>query len=771
MKALFRIVLAAIGVLGLLAVAVVIYATTFLDPNDLKPRLADAVRERTGLELSLDGPLSWSFYPRIGLTVEDASARLPGQAEDAPPFAAFERAEARIRFAPLLAGNIEVDGFTLDGLRLNLVRNEAGRANWEVLANTLSDQRGRPPAESAPRAGGPQQVASAGDRPLVMNIASVNISDGQVHYIDRQSGRDVTLSDFGLDATNVTADAPFPVEAGFSLESLTPRMNGRVDLVSQAAFDPDAEQWSLRNLRLKSTLQAAALEGEQSVELNADAFLFDTDRRVYRLKGAALNATLQLASLPEGQTLPLAATFNADLDLAEGSAGVSDLRLSSTEQLTMSGGARIAGIGSELSWQGELTMPPANLRSWLGQLGMTPTTADSNALTAVGFSTRLSGDDQRGRLQGLSVRLDDTDFNGELTLGLDTPLLHGELSGGALDLDRYLPAADEASQNADAADTDNSAAGAAADAEDEGAAPSPLALLSRLDLDLLLRLDGLSVRGARLTQLTLQGQGSDGLLRLAQLDAELYGGRLDASGKLDLREVPASLQLSPQLEGVALQPLLTDTLGRDDLLRGSLSAGGEFSTSFGGAGTPLAQLDGSARFNVTDGALVGFNLPGVLCSAVATLEGNGSGSEPGSDTPFERLSGSLTIDSGVVSSDDIDIAIPGAEARASGDIDLTARQLALQLGLQLNNSAALDGCPISDALTAIILPLRCEGSLDGTPADWCRLDTAVLRDRLQSAAVERGGEALQERLEGALDEHLGEGQGHNLRETIKGLFQ
>ena len=76
MKGLFRTLLAAVGVLGILVVVAVVYITTFFDPNDLKPRLIEAVRNQSGLELRLDGPLSWSFYPRIGVSVKDAEAWL-----------------------------------------------------------------------------------------------------------------------------------------------------------------------------------------------------------------------------------------------------------------------------------------------------------------------------------------------------------------------------------------------------------------------------------------------------------------------------------------------------------------------------------------------------------------------------------------------------------------------------------------------------------------------------------------------------------------------
>ncbi|WP_331280597.1 AsmA family protein [Halomonas sp. BC04] len=141
MKRLLQTLLAAIGVLGVAVVAAVVYVTTFLDPEDFKPRLIDVVREHSGMELTLNGPLAWSFYPRLGVSVERVESHLPEQASDAPPFLAFDKAEVSLAFAPLLRGEIAIEGLTLDGMQLRLVRDEQGQGNWEPLLQRLDERR------------------------------------------------------------------------------------------------------------------------------------------------------------------------------------------------------------------------------------------------------------------------------------------------------------------------------------------------------------------------------------------------------------------------------------------------------------------------------------------------------------------------------------------------------------------------------------------------------------------------------------------------------
>ena len=45
------------------------YLLVAVDPNDFKPEIKSAAASQ-GLELSLDGNLSWQFLPQIGVVVE-----------------------------------------------------------------------------------------------------------------------------------------------------------------------------------------------------------------------------------------------------------------------------------------------------------------------------------------------------------------------------------------------------------------------------------------------------------------------------------------------------------------------------------------------------------------------------------------------------------------------------------------------------------------------------------------------------------------------------
>lgn len=777
MKALFRIVLAAMGVLGLLAVAVVIYATTFLDPNDLKPRLADAVRERTGLELSLNGPLSWTFYPRIGVTVEDASARLPDQGDDDAPFAAFKQAEARIRFAPLLSGNIEVDGFTLDGLRLNLRRDEQGRGNWQTLTDTIARQDGAPQASPSRR---PQRVTTAGDRPLAMDIASVQISDGRVHLEDRQHDRDVTLSSLALQATNVTSGDTFPLELSFAVQGARPDMSGNIHLKSQASLDLNSAVYTLNNLALKGVLHLPTLDDahDQNFSLNASKLSADMGAQRYIARDATFDSTLHLPSLGE-HALPLGGGVSAEVSLKDNHAVLTGLTLSSGQLLRLTGSGEVRDLDEAPHWKGHLEMAPSDLRSWLERLGKLPTTADAQALQQVGFSTDLEGNDRVTQLKNLTLDVDGATFTGNASAGLESPLLHADLKGDSLDLDRYLPPRPAEPTQPDGAPQARQDETAPSADQENAPGDAARALAQALDLDLDLQLGALKAHNLHLDNVAMKAQGRDGRYRLSTLAADLYQGTLKASGAMTVSPSSTRFSLEPRLSDVALQPLLHDAFGRDDLFRGTLDASASLSATADSEASLLAHLDGKAAFRVTDGAMIGINLPGQLCTTAAMLQGNDSSHEWGRDTEFNRLAATFNITDGIVENDDLDVSLPGIDMTGSGQIDLGAQDLDMTLAARLVDTADTQGCPVSHGLSQIQLPIRCSGDLKASPAQWCRFDTDAFRAILQKAAVSEGQQKLHEHLDDQLEgrlgqrieEKLGEDSGNNLKNAIKGLFQ
>ncbi|MGJ7459185.1 AsmA family protein [Halomonas sp. RA08-2] len=783
MRRLFSILLAAVGILAVLAVAAVVYVTTFFDPEDLKPRLIEVVRDQSGLELALEGPLTWSFYPRLGVGVEKADAWLPEQSvREDESFLAFRRAEVSLAFAPLLRGEIAIDGMTLEGMRLNLERDETGRGNWETLMERLAER-----SEAAEEVLAPAN-ATAGPVPggqgglaVALNIASVEVRDGEVSYRDLNSGHELRLEALGITGSNVNPRSAFPIRTTFRLighddlgledREEPPRLTSDVSLEGRATLGLAERRYQLENLSLSTTSRFAEVEGEQKLTLKGGQLSLDAVERRLRLEEGFLEATLNHTALG-ASPLPFSLAFSMETDLAEETARLRDLELSSEHGLGLSGNLNVVGLLEAPAYDGQLRLAPTSLRPWLERFDSLPAMADADALTDVALTSPLRGDLSQLELSGLTLVLDDSTFTGRLAAGLDGQMLDFELQGDRLNLDAYLPPADSQSEIP-------SLAGLPGIARAHAAEPGtlvPAEWLAELALDGQLRLGWLAMAGLEFRDVDLALQGADGRQRLTHFTSGFYEGDLAAEGVLDLVRDPIHWQLTPRIERVRTDEVF-EALGDEEApLRGRLSADGEL-TSRGNTWPELKRhLDGRIAARIDDGAILDVNVSRELCTAVATLEGRETSRDWHPDTRFDRADATFVIRDGTLESDDLQLIIPGIDLGGEGWLDLTSERFELRAAARLVDTADA-ACRVNPRLERVPFPVRCEGSLSGDSAEWCRFDReafqSVIGEALRDELGRRAGEEVERRLEGALeglDERLGEGGGRELRDALRGLF-
>lgn len=77
------------------------------DPNKLKPVIASEVKKRTGYDLLIDGNLSWSIYPQIGVKAQHIVMTAPGQTR---PFIDMRRVNIAVVLSQLIHGYSQMKG-------------------------------------------------------------------------------------------------------------------------------------------------------------------------------------------------------------------------------------------------------------------------------------------------------------------------------------------------------------------------------------------------------------------------------------------------------------------------------------------------------------------------------------------------------------------------------------------------------------------------------------------------------------------------------------
>ncbi|MGR2739888.1 AsmA family protein [Billgrantia sp. Q4P2] len=781
MKRLLQMLLAAIGVLGVVVVAAVVYVTTFLDPEDFKPRLVEVVREQSGLELTLDGPLSWSFYPRLGVSVEQAEGRLPEQSVDDQPFLAFSQAEVSLAFAPLLRGEIAIEGLTLEGMQLRLVRDEQGRGNWETLMQRLDERREGAESALAPASAGPSLEGS--NLAVALNIASVQVRNGAARYRDLAAGTEWLVEEINLSGTNVNPQRAFPFRSSFQLRSYpsldwrelerSPALASDISLEGRMRLALAERRYVLEALKLSTASSLAGIEGSQQIDLSGQQLILDLSQQRLQLQEGRLEAGLQHPDLGESP-VPLVLAMALDADLAESTAQLRDLQLTGPDELRLSGHLNLASLDQAPTYSGQISLAPFSLRPWLSRLGKMPQMAGPQALSDVALTSPVRGNLERLELAGLTMVLDGSTFTGKLIAGFDGQLLDFELQGDRLNLDSYLPPAEPVDQSA----ARRSLLGIGKAHADDTAELVPAEWLAQLDLNGTLDLAQLRLSGLDFTEVGLAMSGGDGQQRLERFSSVFYDGELSASGALDLAREPIRWQLRPNLSRVRLEPLLK-ALGEDNgpaPLRGRLTLDGELETRANSWPALKRNLNGRLQGRIDEGAILEVNVSQELCSLAAMIEGRETTRDWSADTRFERAEASLRITDGVVRSEDILVLIPGIELGGTGELDLGSERFDLRAAARFVDGADA-ACPVNPRLERVPLPVRCNGELSGDSGEWCRFDRdafqTTLAELLRDEVSRRAGDELERRLERPLEqleERLGEGAGRELRDTLRGLL-
>lgn len=782
MRALLRTVLAVIGVLGVVMVAAVVYITTFFDPNDLKPRLIEVVREQSGLELALEGPLSWSFYPRLGVSVEQAEAWLPDQEQDEEPFVAFERAEVSLAFASLLSGEIAIDGLKLDDMQLNLERDEQGRGNWQVLVERLEERGEEAESALAPAASGPDP--EGGGMSVALNIASVQMRNGEILYSDRQDGHELRIDSLGVAGSNVNPHRAFPLKASFNLASYEdpgwrteeepePELTSSVSFESRVRLGLADGRYLFEDVALDTRTRLMMLEGnEQQANLRAKQVTAHLAEDRYQLQEGKLDTSLTHPALGE-RAMPLSLAFQADADLDAETLQLRDLQLTGEDNLKLSGELVASDILEAPRYTGQVRMAPMSLRPWLNRLGLLPEMRSESALGDVALTSPVRGDMQRIELTGLTLVLDDSTFTGRMGSAYDGSALGFDLEGDSLNLDAYRAPADQAEETAWLSVP--GIATAYADEQEDGPLV-PVDWLRRLSLDGRLDVGHLEAFGMAFDQARLELKGSDGEHRLERFDAQLYDGSLAMRAGLDVTQDPIRWSFAPNLKRVQIVPLFEALRGEGSPLRGRLNLEGELTSRGNSLDLLMRNLNGQTALRIDDGAMFDVNVSQELCTAVAALEGEETSREWSDDTRFERAQATLNFRDGVMHNDDLEIILPGIALNGEGELSLPSERFDYGATARFVDTADA-ACRVNPRLERLPLPVRCEGTFGEESGEWCRFDRQAFQQAVSELARDearrRAGEEVEERLGKALeglDDQLGEGSSEELRDALRGLF-
>jgi AsmA protein len=680
MRALKIAAFVAGGVLALIVVALLL-VVLFVDPNDYRDRLAALVESETGRKLTLSGDLKLSVFPWIAIEAGPASlGEAPGFGDE--PFVAIRHARIGVRLWPLLRGKIEVGEVRLEGARIRLITDERGRDNWADL--------GAEEAETAP---------PAAQEPMELpTIAGLQIEDAALTIENRQEKTRRVVRDLNVKTGRLRSGEPFDLMLELVLDQ-EPALSVKMHLAATVTADMESNVHRLAKPEIDVTLSGQGYPAAGiPVRIRAASLQADIGQKRHQLDGLTLEATWKGDGFPPAGIPVALSAKDLTADLA-----AQTLRLNALD-LTVAG-AHLTGnlTGAEIldapRIEGPLKLDPVSLREWLPKLGIDlPRTRDPDVLKRLSFSSTVALTKTGAELRSILMQLDDTTAKGMLGVAdFDAKALRFDLNVDRINADRYLPPPVEAP---------------AAPKGDDPPAEIPVEALRKLNARGQLQVGEAIFAGIKFTKLLLGVNARDGRVRFNPAEASMYGGHYRGDIGIDATTSVARVTLDERVSNVDFAPLFKDLFETN-----RVSGKGSANLKLAGAGRNTDEvvktLDGTVDFKVADGALEGADLWYEIRRARALLKQQAIPTRSGPErTPFSALTGTGVMKDGVLTNNDLNVAMQYLKVTGQGVVDvpkstLDYRLVATVLKIPREGAETADAQDLVDAE----IPVKVTGTL------------------------------------------------------------
>jgi len=335
------------------------------------------------------------------------------------------------------------------------------------------------------------------------------------------------------------------------------------------------------------------------------------------------------------------------------------------------------------------------LAAWAGS----PIEGGGGGLGPLKIAGKIDATDTRFAFSEAVIALDGMNAKGDLTadIGGAKPDLKGRLDVDRVDLNVYMPPP---------AKTPAASTGESAPA---GWSDEPIALdgLKAANVDFTLTVGEILAQKIKVGRGAVRAVLKDGLLDVNLSELNLYGGSGTGRVTVDARGPVPAVTKTFAIQGIQARPFLTDAAGFE-----RLEGVGRMDISIATKGRSqkamVEALGGKGAVKFENGAIVGINL-----AAMARNVGSAF-LNPGADktqkTDFAELSGTFTIDKGLLTNKDLLLLNPLIRLTGAGTVDLPARMVKYRIEPKV--VASTEGQGGAAGAAGIAVPVIVEGPWD-----------------------------------------------------------
>ena len=255
MNRLLKFIATLLLVVVFLGVAAAVLLPHILDPDKYRDEIAQLVYDKSGLQLDIKGPVDWSIFPWVGLSLENIAVAGAHNNQ----LGQLGSAQVSVKLLPLLRQRVEMQTVQLKGLELTLVKNAQGVGNWQVKApqpQTAPSSKQKTAPQPSPEQA-PEPVVKEASA-LTFDIASVDISDLLISYQDQLTGQKYSISKASLTTGAIATKQAFP----FALKAhiTIPELAMIAEIDGNMTFDLDNGHYDIKGLKISAT--PAVTDGE-----------------------------------------------------------------------------------------------------------------------------------------------------------------------------------------------------------------------------------------------------------------------------------------------------------------------------------------------------------------------------------------------------------------------------------------------------------------------------------------------------------------------------
>lgn len=637
-------------VMALLAIVIGALAVFVLSPpTDLiRNQMITQVKQRTGRDLTISGPVGVTVFPKIGLSLQDVALSSPPNM-GGNPLVKMSDLTVQVKLLPLIRQQVEVDALVLTDPVFDLRVNKKGQRNWD-FARAFNPTRTIKLADASgslaliAQAGGATGVTAKNLPIEQLALGDVRIVNGTMLYSDA-----TTQANHKLNKINVA----------LSLDNLSSPLGAKGDLV-----------WKSEKIKFDGTLTAP----KQIMQRAPADLTVALDNRLFK--------TAYRGKIVADDVLKLSGILNANVP--------------STRKLASWLGSalpKVQGFGP-LTLKGKLSANGPNYQLSDANLNIDNATATGQvSLQTAAKRPRLIAD----------LSLSELNLNKYLPgqAGRSAPSTAGG-SGGKKpqSIDDLLGAPEQGGTNpATRVKGYSKRAGWSTD-------PIDFSALQLIDADAKLKVGRLLYEKIKVDKTNLAVKLNAGKMRADFTDIRLYEGR--GRGVVTLDGTKKNVGANFIVDNISALPLLTDAAdlkfieGRGTLKVAVAGRGGNQRDI-------IKTLNGNGSFDFKNGAIVGVNVPAAYRSI---SQGNFQNITSGQaeKTDFSELTATFKIANGIATNQDLAMASPLMRLTGAGSVFLPERRVDYTVRPKV--VADLSGQGGASALDGIEVPVKITGTFD-----------------------------------------------------------